>query len=296
MGGRWAAGHWPVLRSSVQVRCAEIPVNVLPAIVILAAAVIFALGDRQLVGSRHRRERGWRAQAFYLGLAALLIALEPPLDRLSDSLFWAHMVQHTLLQMVAAPLLVLGAPWLQTWRWVPLTARRRISRVIVRSHPLRLLTRFFTRPWIAWLLFLGTIALSHLPAIFDYALQHNTFHESEHVLFLALGVLFWSRALDSPPFRAPLSPRRAVLFFAAAMAAESLLALVILGVHAPLYQPYAVIEPRPEHLSPLADQQFGAGWMLEEGSLPLLIALIWSVKRWIEVSPRPPASEAQPLR
>jgi putative membrane protein len=271
-------------------------VNVLPASVILAAAVVFARGDRQLVGSRHRRDRRWRAEAFYLGLAALFIALEPPLDRLSDSLFWAHMLQHMLLQMVAPPLLVLGAPWLQIWRVVPLTARRRLSRVTIRSRPLRLLSRVLTRPWIASLLFLGTIALSHLPAIFDYALRHEAFHESEHILFIALGLLFWSRAFDSPPFRAPLRPRGAVLFFATAMAGESLLALAILGVHTPLYRPYAVIDPRPEGLSTLADQQFGAGLMLEPASLPLLFALLWSIKRWVEITAGPQTSEVQPLR
>ena len=46
-------------------------------------------------------------------------------------------------------------------------------------------------------------------------------HQAEHGLFVSSGLLFWSRALDSPPFRArvmldPLSP----LVFAALWAAK----------------------------------------------------------------------------
>jgi putative membrane protein len=270
-------------------------VNVVPAIAISSAAVLFALGDRRLAGSRHRREGRSRAQAFYLGLGALLVALEPPLDNLADRLFWAHMLQHMLLQMVAPPLLVLGAPWLQVWRVLPLAARRRIGRALVRFRPLRLLSRVLARPWIAWVLFLSTIALSHLPAIFDYALRHDAFHESEHAVFLGLGLLFWSRALDSPPFRARLRPAGAVLFFATAMVGESLLALAIMGAHAPLYRPYSVLEPRPEGLSPIADQQFGAAFMLEPASLPLLMGLVWSLKRWLAATPGPQATRALPF-
>jgi cytochrome c oxidase assembly factor CtaG len=267
-------------------------VNYLPAIAISSVAVAFALGDRRLAGGRHRREGRARAEAFYLGLAALFVALQPPLDGLADRLFWAHMLQHMLLQMVAPPLLVLGAPWLQIWRVVPLAARRRIGRRLARFRPLRVLSSVIARPWVAWVLFLGTIALSHLPAVFDYALRHDTFHQAEHAVFLGLGLLFWSRALDSPPFHAHLRPAGAVLFFATAMVADSLLALAIMGSHAPLYRPYAVLEPRPEDLSPIADQQFGAAFMLEPASLPLLMAVVWSLKRWLTTTPGPQTNHA----
>jgi cytochrome c oxidase assembly factor CtaG len=40
----------------------------------------------------------------------LVVALVSPLDGLGAALFSAHMVQHELLMIVAAPLLVLGRP------------------------------------------------------------------------------------------------------------------------------------------------------------------------------------------
>ena len=52
------------------------------------------------------------------------MALESPIDTLADKLFWAHMIQHLLLLVVAAPLIVLGRPWMSIWRPLPLGFRR----------------------------------------------------------------------------------------------------------------------------------------------------------------------------
>ena len=48
--------------------------------------------------------------AFGAGLMALFAALVSPLDGLSAALASAHMVQHLVLILIAAPMLVLGAP------------------------------------------------------------------------------------------------------------------------------------------------------------------------------------------
>ena len=74
----------------------------------------------------------WRAVAFWSGLATILLALDTPVETLARQLFWVHMTQHLLLIMVAAPLLVLGAPWLQIWRGLPLSIRRPLARTAVR--------------------------------------------------------------------------------------------------------------------------------------------------------------------
>src|SRR5438445_10160741 len=83
-------------------------------------------------GSR-RRVAPRRGLCFAAGLATLLVALDSPVERLADDWFWAHMLQHVLLMLVAAPLLVLGAPWLPFWRPLPLEFRRRLARSIVKS-------------------------------------------------------------------------------------------------------------------------------------------------------------------
>jgi cytochrome c oxidase assembly factor CtaG len=266
-------------------------------LIAIAAALLYALGRRRMGGGRWRQEGRMRAEAFYAGLVTLWIATGSPLDGLGDKLFWAHMLQHMLLQMVAPPLILLGAPWMAFWRVLPLPTRRRLAGWLAHStvaSPLHWAARLLGLPVVAWLLFLGTIAVSHVPLIFDFALQHRTFHEAEHVVFLGLGLLFWSRAIDSPPFRARLGPAGAVAFFLTAILAESLLALVIMGLRAPVYAPYAALAPRPEGLSALADQQLGGTMMLEPASLPLLIALLWALKRWVELRPAVRGPELAP--
>ena len=83
-----------------------------PAVVIaLVVGVAYVRAERRV-----RRERGdrrfprARGRQFLAGLAIVLIALESPIDTASATSFSVHMVQHLLLTMVAAPLLVLGAP------------------------------------------------------------------------------------------------------------------------------------------------------------------------------------------
>ncbi len=253
------------------------------------AAILYRLGTRAPRGSRARRERRRRAESFYVGLAVVALAIAPPLDGLADRLFWWHMVQHALLQMVAPPLLVLGAPWLVVWRPISsVGGRRRVSRWIVGSRLLRALSRFFAAPVVAWVLFLGVIWLSHLPAVFDSVARRPLVHETEHLVFLATGLLFWSRVLDSPPSHARLTHVRRLGFLLSAGLAEAALSIVILAQHAPLYAPYKSLSPRPEHLTALADQQLGGAIMLEPASIPLLIAIIWSIGGLLAPKRKPP--------
>jgi putative membrane protein len=183
---------------------------------------------------------------------------------------------------------VLGAPWLLVWRAVPLGGRRRVSRTVLRSRgaaPLRA-ARLLTLPAVAWALFFGTIAVSHLPAVFDAVQRHVAVHETEHLVFLALGVLFWSRVFDSPPFRAPLGDWRRLAFLLAAALAETALAVGIMAARRPLYEPYSSLTPRPEHLTALADQQFGGAIMFEPASIPLLFAILWSIGSLLSTTAR----------
>src|SRR5450759_1554135 len=74
-------------------------------------------GDRRTVTARQSEHRQrFRNAAFYTAMAVLVIALNSPLDALSEQLFWAHMVQHVLLLLVAPPLIVLARPWVRLWR------------------------------------------------------------------------------------------------------------------------------------------------------------------------------------
>ena len=179
------------------------------------------------------------------------------------------MLQHVLLLMVAAPLLVLGAPWMPFWRPLPLGFRRRLARALVKSPSfgwLRRVARLIVTPVAAWLLFDVNLAVWHVPALYDLTLRNSGVHYGEHVSFVLLGLLFWSQVLESPPFHPRLSPLGRVVYTAAGSAASWLLAIILTFATTPLYPPQSA--GHHGGLSALADQQLAGGVMLGPGSSP----------------------------
>lgn len=239
----------------------------------------------RIAGKRRTPAVRWRAVAFYAGLAAIGLALFDPIDSMAEKLLWAHMAQHLLLMGVAAPLLVLGAPWLPFWRPLPLGVRRRVASAVVRGPrlaPLRLVARVLSLPTVAWALFNGDLALWHVPALYDLTLRNAGVHYVEHLSFLIFGVLFWAQAFDSPPFHARLGYFRRVAFLTAGATAAWLLAVVLALSPTPLYRAYVSIHPRPEGLSALTDQQLAAGAMWGPGSVPYALGVFWLLYVWLE--------------
>src|SRR5438552_3353091 len=94
-------------------------------IALAGAGVAYGWGIRTLW--RVRRGRGvpaWRVLAFGVGLVAVAAALASPIHAAAGLLLWAHMLQHLLLMVVAAPLLVLGAPAVPLGLTIPPSWRR----------------------------------------------------------------------------------------------------------------------------------------------------------------------------
>jgi putative membrane protein len=265
--------------------------NLLRAPSILAAVAVSALwywrGSRRpslrLVQAQVRRPRlPWRELCFIAGLAAVLAALDSPLERLADEWFWAHMLQHVLLMLVAAPLLVLGAPWMPFWRPLPLSLRRRLARAFVKSQSLawlRRVARVAAAPLGAWILFDADLGLWHVPALYDLTLRNSGVHYAEHISFLLLGLLFWSQVLDSPPFHSRLEPLGRAVYVTAGLAASWLLAVVLALATTPLYP--AQTAAHGGGLSALSDQQLAAGVMLGPGSIPYTLALFYWLYVWL---------------
>src|SRR5579863_1468062 len=86
-------------------------------------------------GSRRERTLTVRQKAcFWSGWAMLLVALISPLHLLGEALFSAHMIQHEILMLAAAPLLVLSRP-LVTFLWgMPFEWRRGLGAWAKRGY------------------------------------------------------------------------------------------------------------------------------------------------------------------
>lgn len=189
-----------------------------------------------------------RAAAFLSSLGVLFVALISPLHALSEELVSAHMVQHMLLMVVAAPLFVLGSPGLVfTWglapSWRPFTAR---WRRWLDADALR-------RPALPWMLYAATLWIWHLPVAYQAAVVDPFVHDAQHLSFFGAACFFW-RPLLGPLRRRRLHPLAAVV----ALFTTSLHAM-LLGVFMALspviwYEAYASRTIIWE-LTPLEDQQ-----------------------------------------
>jgi putative membrane protein len=253
-----------------------------PLAAIAAAAVLYYLGGRASVTAPDAAKRG-RGACFYLGLLTLALAIDSPIDAYATTLFWVHMVQHVLLMMVAPPLLLLGKPWPRVVRPFPLAVRRPVARAVLAGEPLssvRTAARWIGSPWPSFALFNGMLLLWHLPALYDLTLRDGPVHDLEHALFFTTAILFWRHLLPSP--RPQLTDVGRVAYGTAAVLVSWVLAVVLgLAPHA-VYSGYADLASRPGGLSALADQQIAAGVMWVPGSIPLTIALLYAVARWLE--------------
>jgi putative membrane protein len=268
-----------------------------PVVLVIGLALLYWIGSRRTVTPRRTRAaRRWRAACFYASLLMLLVALSSPLDALSEQLFWAHMVQHVLLLVVAAPMMVLARPWIRLWRAVPLAGRRWLARGLSqgeRTAPLRALSRLLGAPVPAFVLFSGVLVVWHVPALFDATLRSSELHALEHTLFFLTAVMFWKQVIDSPPLHATLLAPQRVLYVIGAMIVTWALAVVLALAPHPLYAFYAHEAARPGGVSAMADQQLAAGIMWVPGSITFVIVIFAYVHRWL-TPPAPGSSTRAP--
>jgi putative membrane protein len=141
-----------------------------------------------------RPERDRLAGLFALGWLFLAGAVVSPLHALGERSFTAHMVEHELLMLVAAPLLVLSRP-LSTMIWALPAGGRKALGGAATSRGLQGLWRNLTTPWSATALQAAALWLWHLPMLFDRALASDGWHIAQHLSFLVSALLFWTAML-----------------------------------------------------------------------------------------------------
>ncbi|TIQ36170.1 MAG: cytochrome c oxidase assembly protein [Mesorhizobium sp.] len=137
----------------------------------------------------------WQLTCFATGWALLVAGLSSPLHELGERLFAAHMIEHEVLMLAAAPALVLSRPLGAIFWAFPLAIRRRLAGAI-RWPPLRMTWRSLTEPASATILHGLAIWLWHIPALFNAALASEPVHWLQHFSFLASALLFWWALLN----------------------------------------------------------------------------------------------------
>jgi putative membrane protein len=245
-------------------------------------AVWARAGHGRVVGPR-------QVLAFHAGLAVVAVALVSPLDGLAAALFSAHMVQHLLLTLVAAPLLVVGASRLPFARALPPPARRRVGRLERRllGGPAR--TPRVGLLVVAVLAHTVTFWLWHSAAMYEAAVRHGWAHALEHTTMLGAALLLWWAVLAAAQRGAVLA---AVLALFAVSAQEVALAALITLAPEPWYGVYAATA-EAWGVSPLADQQVAGSLMWTFGAVVYIGTAVVLLARRLDA---PSGSTAPVLR
>ncbi|MDQ3979421.1 MAG: cytochrome c oxidase assembly protein [Actinomycetota bacterium] len=255
-------------------------------VALVVTTILYARGTARLRQRITGTARLGRALSFYGGLLALAAALMSPIDALSAALFSAHMVQHLLLMVVAAPLLVLARPIGALVAGLPEGGRDAVRAV--RSEGVRGAARTLTHPVVVWIV--GTVAVWawHMPSLYEAALANDALHVAEHASFLGAAVLFWSVVLGSGTRRGPAArPIAALLVFANGVQGTALGAVLLFASTA-LYPVHAA-GARVWGTTPLEDQQLAGALMWGPPAFVYLVTLGWLLVRWFaEMEPASP--------
>ncbi|HLW03505.1 MAG TPA: cytochrome c oxidase assembly protein [Ktedonobacterales bacterium] len=279
------ANGWPV-PPTVLLGCVVAEVLYIRGWMSLVKADVASKASR--AGSRAGRYRWdswfWRGVYFVIALFLALVGDSAPVDILSGQLFWVHMIQHLLLLVVIAPLLVAAAPLQPLWLGFP-GWMRRLARAAATPNIRRVVAgveHWLRHPMISCALLLAGIWVWHWPTLYDLALTNDTIHDwCEHLTFLLVSLIFWTQIISSPPFVPRANSLGQMMCVGFAIIQNVVLAALLGFAQVPLYAPYVHLATAPVILAALHDQQLGAGIMWTFGDVPFGLALSILFQRWL---------------
>ena len=194
---------------------------------------------------------------FLAGLLTIWVALETPIDTVSDAyLDSVHMLQHVLLGFVAPPLLLLGLSHDMAARLASVS----FVRAVTEPVPAQVIA--------------GTVMVFwHVPALYDATLRSESLHVFEHLTFIAGGVvLFWPVLGDTSRWsRWHMSPVAKLLYLLVATLPQDGVALALLFSRDPFYDFYTHVPRLVTGLTPVIDQTLAGAVLMVLGKAAMTV-------------------------
>lgn len=251
---------------------------------LVATAAVYARGVSRLwrtAGIGHGTSRAG-AGCFAAGWLALAVALASPLHPLGQVLFAAHMAQHEILMLVAAPLLVLARPGVPLL-WGASPALRHGWQHLARLPATRRVWRLVTLPAVAFALQAVALWVWHVPALFDATLNSDAVHAAQHVSFLGSALLFWWVLVHARQ-RAVAYGAAVASLFATSLQGGMLGALLTVAPRS-IYPTYERTAPA-RGWTALEDQQLGGLLMWIPAGVLYMVAALALLAGWLRESER----------
>jgi cytochrome c oxidase assembly factor CtaG len=222
----------------------------------------------------------WRHAGFLSGWISLAVALTSPIHELGEQLFSAHMLQHEIMILIAAPLISAAHPG-ATLLWA-IAPRQRVRVAgwvhrIEHSSPVSVLSA----PLAAWLLEAAALWLWHLPVLYQATLRSDWVHAAQHLSFMLSAVLFWSALYGVG--RSALG-YGAATFYTFGTAAHCSALGALLTFSNVIWYPAYRSTTTAWGLTPLEDQQLGGVIMWVPSGVVFTVVAVWLFARWIQES------------
>jgi putative membrane protein len=249
---------------------------------LVISAVWYAAGLRRLwrKAGRGHGVSVREAACFTGGMFALFVALVSPLHPWGNVLFSAHMAQHEILMLVAAPLLVLGRPVVAFLTALPASWARRLGHWS-RVRWFAAAWGFLTLPLVAWLVHAVVLWAWHIPVLFQATLTNEFVHALQHLSFLLSALLFWWAIVHGD--RRAAGYGVAVLFlFTTALHSGALGALLTFAER--VWYPAYSGTTASWGLTPLEDQQLGGLIMWVPACAVYIVAGLVLFAGWLSSS------------
>jgi putative membrane protein len=192
------------------------------------------------------------------------------------------MVQHEVLMVIAAPLLVLSRPLLAFMWGMPKSLRRPVGRY-GRVPAVRAGWRILTDPLAVWGLHAVAVWVWHIPALYQATLTSELAHTAQHVSFLGTALLFWWALAYGR--HGQMGYGLAVLYVFTTAVHTSVLGALLTFSPSPWYPAYTATLPAG-NLTALEDQQLGGVIMWVPAGTVYVVAGLGFFAAWLRASER----------
>jgi putative membrane protein len=234
-----------------------------------AAAALYLLSVRRERARRPGEQLVSKVQAWSFGgaLGVLFLASSWPLHDIAEGyLYSAHMVQHLMLTLVVALLLLVGTP---AW----------MARNILGSGRVLRSVRSLSRPVTGLIQFNLVLVLSHWPVVVEATVRWHALHFVAHAVLLGSAVLMWMPVASPLPEIRRIKPPAQMLYLFLQTIVPTVPASFLTFNDRPLYRIYATF-PRLWDVSALTDQQTAGLIMKIVGGLFLWLIIAMVFFRW----------------
>ncbi len=249
--------------------------------VLVPLGILYTLGWYRLrrQGSKQRLATWPRLVSYLSGLFCLAIALISPVDRLGGQLFFMHMIQHKLVIVFAAPLMLLANPFpFMLWA-LPTRLRRQAARPFRRGALVRQGLSKVGHPVVTWLIFITIYIGWHDPMAYNMALSHEWVHDMQHISFAVGSLLYWWPIIGAAPRVHGKFPAWGKIAYLLVTIPPNMLIGVSIAYASSVTYTYYLSVPRIWGLTVMQDQQLGGVIMWIPGSQMFLMVALFILAR-----------------